>query len=195
MQCTQCGLAWDMNDPEPPACRIDTLDKQLTASGHLTVEESMDRFESVSIDVTNIDGPATIEGLVAKDAVPFGVVHAKPPEEVKKNIPYWPWCETCEQPYAFDDDAPFAHCKCGTTEWGDPRPFKWVEKPTMLAHPNLHQQGVRALVFQSRRDIPSEPTAENCPTATYDDPACEAAFVQGAKWAHTRWLRNGGMLR
>jgi len=21
MQCARCGLAWDMNDPDPPACR------------------------------------------------------------------------------------------------------------------------------------------------------------------------------
>lgn len=23
MQCGRCGLAWDVNDPEPPACRPD----------------------------------------------------------------------------------------------------------------------------------------------------------------------------
>lgn len=45
------------------------------------------------------------------------------------SLHYWPYCATCKQPFDFDPEEPFAYCKCGTTEWGDPRPAAWVQKP------------------------------------------------------------------
>jgi hypothetical protein len=50
-------------------------------------------------------------------------------DERPKELHYWPWCATCRMPFAFDNDEPFAHCGCGTTEWGDPRPAPWVTAP------------------------------------------------------------------
>jgi ribonucleoside-diphosphate reductase alpha chain len=54
---------------------------------------------------------------------------AKPAPETPKTIPYWPYCEHCKQPFAFEKEEPFAYCECGTTEWGDPRPASYVERP------------------------------------------------------------------
>jgi predicted Zn-ribbon and HTH transcriptional regulator len=34
-------------------------------------------------------------------------------------------CEQCGEEYEFDDDEPFAYCKCGTTEWGNERPVSY----------------------------------------------------------------------
>ncbi len=30
-----------------------------------------------------------------------------------------PVCEKCKHEFVFELDAPFAHCNCGTTEWGN----------------------------------------------------------------------------
>lgn len=49
--------------------------------------------------------------------------------EGQKEIPYWPYCETCHEPFDFSPDEPFATCNCGTTEWGYPRPYAWVPNP------------------------------------------------------------------
>jgi hypothetical protein len=53
----------------------------------------------------------------------------KPPE-APQPLHYWPYCGDCHQPFEFSHDEPFAHCKCGTTEWGDPRPAAWVPVPS-----------------------------------------------------------------
>lgn len=53
----------------------------------------------------------------------------KPAPEVEKIIHYWPYCQTCERPFSFDEDEPFAHCACGTTEWGYPRPAPYIRDP------------------------------------------------------------------
>ena len=38
----------------------------------------------------------------------------------------WPKCDTCKQPFIFEEDEPFAYCDCGTTEWGSRgRPGNW----------------------------------------------------------------------
>ena len=37
----------------------------------------------------------------------------------------WPKCNDCKQPFIFDEEEPFAHCNCGTTEWGEIRPENW----------------------------------------------------------------------
>lgn len=44
-------------------------------------------------------------------------------------LPYWPYCPECQLPFAFERDEPFAHCGCGTTEWGHPRPADYVRPP------------------------------------------------------------------
>ncbi|MEJ8837795.1 hypothetical protein [Ramlibacter sp. AN1133] len=49
--------------------------------------------------------------------------------ETQKSLAYWPYCASCHQPFEFDAHEPFAHCRCGTTEWGDPRPAAWIPKP------------------------------------------------------------------
>lgn len=37
-------------------------------------------------------------------------------------------CRACGKAYSFDENEPFAHCKCGTSEWGNSRPkFRIVE--------------------------------------------------------------------
>jgi hypothetical protein len=46
-----------------------------------------------------------------------------------KELHYWPYCGKCHEPFDFDKDAPFASCKCGTGEWGNPRPAAWVHDP------------------------------------------------------------------
>ena len=33
MQCAPCGLAWDMNDPEPPECRPDWATRYALKTG------------------------------------------------------------------------------------------------------------------------------------------------------------------
>lgn len=67
----------------------------------------------------------------------------------KPVLDFWPYCSECHQPFEFSPDEPFAHCKCGTTEWGDPRPAKWVVDPrapiNMVLHcPNCMQQHIDA---------------------------------------------------
>ena len=57
------------------------------------------------------------------------MMNSKPVAEAKKTIPYWPYCETCKQPMEFEPEEPFAYCKCGTSEWGDPRPEAYVRNP------------------------------------------------------------------
>lgn len=47
-------------------------------------------------------------------------------------LTYWPYCTKCKSPFQFDADEPFAHCSCGTTEWGDPRPASWVRPELRL---------------------------------------------------------------
>jgi hypothetical protein len=44
-------------------------------------------------------------------------------------IYYWPYCPHCHEPFSFDDEAPFAYCGCGTSEWGNPRPASWIPDP------------------------------------------------------------------
>lgn len=31
----------------------------------------------------------------------------------------YPYCDTCQRPFEFERDEPFAYCGCGTTEWGN----------------------------------------------------------------------------
>jgi hypothetical protein len=62
------------------------------------------------------------EDAVMADLVEKGLI--EPP-----TLSYWPYCERCHEPFDFDEDQPFGHCKCGTTEWGHPRPAKWVPNP------------------------------------------------------------------
>ena len=50
-------------------------------------------------------------------------------EGIKPKLTYWPHCDKCKSPFHFDLEGPFADCKCGTTEWGDPRPASWVRPP------------------------------------------------------------------
>lgn len=50
----------------------------------------------------------------------------------KREIPFWPYCQTCETPYDFSPDEPFASCKCGTCEWGYPRPAAFVKDPSKV---------------------------------------------------------------
>lgn len=57
------------------------------------------------------------------------MMNSKPIAETTKIIPYWPYCETCKQPMEFEPEEPFAYCKCGTSEWGDPRPAEYVRNP------------------------------------------------------------------
>lgn len=41
----------------------------------------------------------------------------------------WPKCSKCKQPFIFEENEPFAHCDCGTTEWGNAgRPDNWMER-------------------------------------------------------------------
>jgi hypothetical protein len=56
----------------------------------------------------------------------------KPQQEKPKTIPYWPYCTKCKVPYDFDANEPFAYCKCGTTEWGYPRPESYVLRPAEI---------------------------------------------------------------
>lgn len=69
-----------------------------------------------------------------------GAVHGKPAvtvhhesftSEDNKTIYYWPYCSTCQQPYSFDDEEPFAYCACGTSEWAYPRPAEWIPDPSL----------------------------------------------------------------
>ena len=55
-------------------------------------------------------------------------------ENDRKVISYWPYCHICKTPMDFEKDEPFAYCGCGTTEWGDPRPASWVQKPTKVTY-------------------------------------------------------------
>lgn len=57
----------------------------------------------------------------------------KPKPEPRKELSHWPYCEECKEPYTFDSNEPFAYCNCGTTEWGDPRPAKYVANPHLLS--------------------------------------------------------------
>lgn len=47
----------------------------------------------------------------------------------QEDLPYWPYCEECHEPIEMDPREPFGYCKCGTCEWGHPRPAKYVEDP------------------------------------------------------------------
>lgn len=47
----------------------------------------------------------------------------------QKELDYWPYCHVCKAPFDFDRNEPFAHCNCGTTEWGSPRPASWIPDP------------------------------------------------------------------
>lgn len=39
-----------------------------------------------------------------------------------------PVCRSCLEEYVFDQDAPFAHCGCGTSEWGhDGAPYRRIQ--------------------------------------------------------------------
>lgn len=40
----------------------------------------------------------------------------------------WPRCEQCGEEFVFEEEEPFAHCACGTTEWGHGRPANWKER-------------------------------------------------------------------
>lgn len=78
--------------------------------------------------------PALVRNILTKATVDeFGQKRSvKPAAEPVKEVAYWPWCEKCHKPFDFDQEGPFAYCGCGTTEWGYPRPFPWVEKPSSL---------------------------------------------------------------
>lgn len=60
---------------------------------------------------------------------------AKPSPEPPQHIAYWPYCEHCQEAFEFDQEGPFAYCGCGTTEWGNPRPFPWVPNPRLAQLP------------------------------------------------------------
>lgn len=65
-------------------------------------------------------------------------------ESVKDlELSYWPYCPECKTPFIFDRDEPFAHCRCGTTEWGNPRPAAYVRNPNELLLQEFY--GVRTL--------------------------------------------------
>lgn len=55
-------------------------------------------------------------------------------EKILKEIPYWPYCPMCEQPFDFGREEPFAQCNCGTREWGYPRPAPYVMNPILAAN-------------------------------------------------------------
>ena len=61
-------------------------------------------------------------------------------ENDRKVISYWPYCHICKTPMDFEKDEPFAYCGCGTTEWGDPRPASWVQKPTKVTWKNIYKR-------------------------------------------------------
>jgi hypothetical protein len=49
---------------------------------------------------------------------------------MNQTLNYWPVCTECRTPMEFDRNEPFAYCKCGTSEWGHPRPAPDVQMPT-----------------------------------------------------------------
>ena len=67
----------------------------------------------------------------------------------EKEIPYWPYCTTCHEPFNFEPDAPFADCKCGTTEWGNPRPAPYVDNPMT--------RELRVMFADQRPEYPPQP--------------------------------------
>jgi len=55
--------------------------------------------------------------------------------EPSTRLDYWPCCTVCRSPFDFDPDEPFAYCKCGTTEWGNPRPAPHLSmSPAVAPH-------------------------------------------------------------
>lgn len=73
----------------------------------------------------------------------------KPPEAAPKELSYWPYCAHCKSPFSFEPHAPFAYCKCGTTEWGNPRPASYVQQPIAAVLPGDQPQFWRVGLFWS----------------------------------------------
>lgn len=44
MQCARCGLAYDVNDPEPPECRLVITTPQKEQNGPSKAREILDRL-------------------------------------------------------------------------------------------------------------------------------------------------------
>lgn len=38
MQCGRCGLAWDVNDPEPPPCRLEEQERVRRETGRRALD-------------------------------------------------------------------------------------------------------------------------------------------------------------
>lgn len=75
---------------------------------------------------------------------------------------YWPYCGECHQPFAFDIDAPLAYCKCGTTEWGNPRPAAYVRNPAGQPD-DLRAAGYTVMIHNDMvGDEPSDPKVYWC---------------------------------
>lgn len=76
-----------------------------------------------------------------------------------KVINFWPYCPKCREPFVFATDEPFAFCRCGTTEWGYPRPAEWIPDPRKITelckkaadHLEEHYRTPRELIAELRR--------------------------------------------
>ena len=89
-----------------------------------------DKIKHVRFSSIVMDGSPTPKTLVKKETVGSDSYNVLT-ENSRRVLNYWPYCSHCKNPFSFEIDEPFAYCKCGPTEWGDPRPASWIKDPNV----------------------------------------------------------------
>lgn len=106
-------------------------------------------------------------------------------ENGRSVLTFWPHCVECQSPFQFDAEEPFAHCSCGTTEWGDPRPASWVcppRRPLNEEDTQLPKGASQLAEAQKERDkaidlLETMFSSYENGTACYEDPEDCSGFV------------------
>lgn len=54
MLCPRCGLAWDVNDPDPPSCRKDEPTKKSGHSFARRINQQLHRKHAINQEISNV---------------------------------------------------------------------------------------------------------------------------------------------